>query len=155
MTTDVLSKFDELGLKFNKPNLEQVELPTDITILSSEQLAEKFTVLTAWADYIASQLAVAIIEERDALRRHDLAENRLLVQRMGNAARGERITLVKAQVSIDDKVVELANTYEEKYAYRKLVEMLLNNHERDLTLVSREITRRTNDQRAFRKDYGV
>jgi hypothetical protein len=33
--------------------------------------------------------------------------------------------------------------------------MLLNNHERDLSLVSREITRRTHDQRAMRKDWGV
>jgi hypothetical protein len=154
MTTDVLSKFDELGLKFNKPNLEQVELPTDITILSSEQLAEKFTALTAWADYIASQHAVAIIEERAAQRALDLAENRMLVARFGSV-KGERITFVKAQISVDDTIVELGQNYEEKYAYRKLLEMLLNNHERDLTLVSREITRRTNDQRAFRKDYGV
>jgi hypothetical protein len=74
---------------------------------------------------------------------------------MGNAARGERVTLVKAQVSVDDNVVALSQRYEEKYAYRKLMEMLLNNHERDLTLVSREITRRGSDQRAMRKDWGV
>jgi hypothetical protein len=74
---------------------------------------------------------------------------------MASAGRGDRITLVKAQVSVDDTVLALAQTAEEKYAYRKLVEMMLNNHERDLQLVSREITRRTNDQRANRKDYGI
>jgi hypothetical protein len=148
-----LSKFAEFGLEFRKPNLSQVEMPSDVTLLSSEQLAEKFTGLTAWADYIASQLAVAQIEERSAQRALDLAENRLLVTRMGSAARGERVTLVKAQVSTDEKIVELSQTYEEKYAYRKLVEMLLNNHERDLTLISREITRRGSDQRAMRKDW--
>jgi hypothetical protein len=150
-----VSKFSELGLNFNKPEIEQVKLPADITMLSSEQLAEKFTALTAWADYIASQLALAQIDERDAQRRMDYAENKLLVTKMGNAARGERVTLVKAQVSVDDNVVELSQRYEEKYAYRKLMEMLLNNHERDLTLVSREITRRGSDQRAMRKDWGV
>jgi hypothetical protein len=151
---EALERFKDFGLDFNKPNLDQVSMPSDITMLSSEQLAEKFTQLTAWADYIASQLAVAQVEERTATRKLDAVENTLLVQKMGNAARGERITLVKAQVSIDPKVQELAQILEEKYAYRKLVEMLLNNHERDLSLVSREITRRTNDQRANRKDFG-
>lgn len=152
--SSALDKFNNIGLTFNKPGLEQVELPSDITMLSSEQLAEKFTALTAWADYIASQHAIAIIEERGAQRALDLAENRMLVARFG-AVKGERITFVKAQISVDDKIVQLAQEYEEKYAYRKLVEMLLNNHERDLTLVSREITRRGSDQRALRKDYGV
>ena len=148
-----IEKYAELGLDFQKPELEQVRLPYDITLLSSEQLAEKFTALTAWADYIASQLAIAQIEERSALRAMNTAEDKMLVTRMGTAARGERITLVKAQVSSDDTIVTLAQEYEDKYAYRKLVEMLLSNHERDLQLVSREITRRGSDQRAMRKDW--
>jgi hypothetical protein len=150
-----LQKFAETGLSFREPDIEQVEMPKDITMLSSEQLAEKFSALTAWADYIASQLSMAIIEERAALRARDLAENRLLVRKMGTAVRGERITLVKAQVAIDDEIVQLSDEYEIKYAVRKRIEVYLSNHERDLSLVSREITRRANDQRAFRKDYGV
>jgi hypothetical protein len=151
----VLSKFEDWGIDFQKPELMQVQMPADITMLSSEQLAEKFTQLTAWADYIASQVAIAQIEERAAQRQLDIVENRLLVQKMATAGRGDRITLVKAQVSVDDKVLELAQTLEEKYQFRKLTEMMLSNHERDLQLVSREITRRTNDQRANRKDYGI
>jgi hypothetical protein len=42
-----------------QPNYEMVKLPPDITALSSEQLAEMFTVLTGWADYIATQFANA------------------------------------------------------------------------------------------------
>lgn len=151
----VVSKIEDWGLDFQKPELDQVSMPADITMLSSEQLAEKFTQLTAWADYIASQVALAQIEERAAQRQLDITENKLLVQKMATAGRGDRITLVKAQVSVDDRVLELAQTLEEKYQFRKLTEMMLSNHERDLQLVSREITRRTNDQRANRKDYGV
>jgi hypothetical protein len=80
-------------------------------------------------------------------------ENILLVKRLGAGVRGERVTTVKAEIAIDENIVNLSNQYEEKYAYRKLVEMLLNNHERDLSLVSREITRRSNDSRALRKEY--
>jgi hypothetical protein len=150
-----VDKFRDWGVSFSKPSEEQVVLPADITDLSSEQLAETFTKLTAWADYVASQHAIAIIEERAAQRALDFAENTMLVRRMGAAVKGERITMVKAEISIDPKIVDLTENYEEKYAYRKLVEMLLSNHERDLSLVSREITRRASDQRAFRKDYGV
>lgn len=149
-----LDKISSWGISFTRPDTDQVQMPSDITDLSSEQLAELFTKLTAWADYIASELAVAQITERSAQRSLDLTENRLLVERMGSAVKGERITLVKAQISLDPTLVELSGKYEEAYAYRKLVEMLLSNHERDLALVSREITRRASDQRANRKDYG-
>ena len=150
-----LEKFADWGLTFHKPSEEQVVLPPDITDISSDQLGELFTSLTAWTEYIASQLAVAQLEERAALRKKDFAENTMLVKRMGAQTKGERITTVKAEVSIHPDIVNLDNDYEEKYAYRKLVEMLLNNHERDLALVSREITRRANDLRSTRKEYGV
>ena len=150
-----LDKFADWGLTFSKPSNEQVVLPPDITDIDSSQLGELFTRLTAWTDYIASQLAIAQLEERAVLKKKDFLENTLLVKRMGAQVKGERVTTVKAEIAVDPDVVHLDNEYEEKYAYRKLVEMLLNNHERDLQLVSREITRRANDLRSTRKEYGV
>jgi hypothetical protein len=147
-----LEKFAGWGLTFHKPSDEQVRLPGDITQIDSEDLGELFTRLTAWTDYIASQLTMAQLEERAALKKKEYLENTLLVRRMGAQVKGERVTAVKAEISVNQDVIDLDNEYEEKYAYRKLVEMLLTNHERDLQLVSREITRRANDQRAFRKD---
>jgi hypothetical protein len=150
-----LEKFQDWGLTFRKPSEEQVELPPDITMLNSEQLGEIFTRLTAWTDYIASQLVHSQLEERAAQKVLEYNENLLLVKRLGAGVKGERVTTVKAEIAVDENIVRLSNQYEEKYAYRKLVEMLLNNHERDLSLVSREITRRSNDSRALRKEYGV
>lgn len=148
-----ISKFEGWGLTFRKPSEEQIELPSDITAISSEQLGELFTKLTSWTDYIASQKVMADLEERAALRKKDFAENSMLIKRMGAQVKGERITAVKAEISIHPEIIELENDYEEKYAYRKLVEMLLTNHERDLSLVSREITRRSNDLRSTRKEW--
>jgi hypothetical protein len=45
---------------------------------------------------------------------------------------------------------KLAQSYEDAYAYRKLLEMADHNHERDIALVSREITRRGNENRGTR-----
>jgi hypothetical protein len=144
-----LEKFKDWGLTFNKPSDEQVSLPADITTVSSEALGEIFTRLTAWTDYINSQMTLAQLEERAALKAKDFAENSMLIRRMGSQAKGERITAIKAEVSINPDIVKLDNDYEEKYAYRKLVEMLLTNHERDLQLVSREITRRNSNRRDY------
>ena len=122
-------------------------MPNDITDVGSEELGTLYTKLTSWSDYIASQLTLAQLEERAALKAKEFKENTLLVRRMGAQTKGERVTTVKAEISVDPDVVALDNEYEEKYAYRKLVEMLLTNHERDLQLVSREITRRSNESR--------
>lgn len=142
-----LEEFNSWGIVFQRPDGDQVSLPDDITDISSEELGGLFTRLTAWTDYISSQLALAQLEERSALRKKEFTENTLLVKRMGAQVKGERITAIKAELSVHPEVMLLDNTYEEKYAYRKLVEMLLTNHERDLSLVSREITRRSNDLR--------
>jgi hypothetical protein len=146
---DAIDRFKGWGLTFQKPADEQVQLPSDITDISSEALGELFTRLTSWTDYIASQVAMAQLEERAALKRKEFKENTLLVSRMGAQVKGERVTAVKAEIAVNPEVVSLENDYEEKYAYRKLVEMLLNNHERDLSLVSREITRRNSSRRDF------
>jgi hypothetical protein len=142
-----LDRFQNWNIHFSKPEGEQVTLPADITALSSENIGELFTKLTSWTDYIASQFTVAQLEERAALKKKEYVENTMLIKRMGAQVKGERITAVKAEISIHPDVVSLDDDYEEKYAYRKLVEMLLNNHERDLALVSREITRRSNENR--------
>jgi hypothetical protein len=133
----------EKAVAVPKPNYELTALPPDITALSSEQLAELFTVLTGWADYTASQLAEAQLAERAAQRALDLKTNRLIVEKMGSATKGDKVTLIKAQIAIDDEVLQLEEVFEERYARRKILEMMLNNQERDITLVSREITRRT------------
>lgn len=145
----------DLGVTTSRPSFDRIELPSDITMLTSEQLGETFTVLTAWADFAATQLAIAQVEERAAVRRLSFLENRLLVERMGAAAKGDRITLVKAQIAIDPDVQELSQEYEDKYAYRKLVEVMLSNYERDIALVSRELTRRSNDLRSTRKEWSL
>ena len=138
------------GLDLPKPVYDQAVLPPDITELSSEQLAEMFTILTGWADYMASQLVQAQLAERDALRKAELAESKATVRLTTGAPKGTTVTLIKAQIDTDPVIMDFRDKYEEKYAYRKILEMMLNNQERDITLVSREITRRS--QGTLRRD---
>ena len=138
-----------------QPNYEMVKLPPDITALSSEQLAEMFTVLTGWADYIATQFANAQIQEKVLEKKVDRKVASLTVEKMGAATKADKVTLIKAQIALDPDLQDLEEQHHQAYAQRKAWEVMLSNQERDITLVSREITRRTSDQRAFRKDYGT
>jgi hypothetical protein len=145
-----LEKLDSWGLTFHQPTTEQVRLPADITLITSDQLGELFTRLTAWTDFLASQVAMAKLDERNAKNKLDFTENTMLVKRMGAQVKGERVTAVKAEISVHPDVVSLFDEHEEKYAYRFMLETMFTNHERDLSLVSREITRRSNDARSLR-----
>lgn len=148
-----LNTIASLGIEISRPIYENVKIPPDITLLDSEALAAMFTVLTGWADFFASKFAEAQVNEKNAEDELEYITDVLTVEVMRSATKTDKVTLFKAQIAIDPKVREAKEKQKDAYATRKAWEMLLGNQERDLTLVSREITRRTNDQRALRKDY--
>ena len=139
-------QLDKLGL-VPEPRYENAKLPHDITDLSSDQLAEMFTILTSWADFFASKLTQAQIDEKSAEAKLDYEVAKLTVDLLGKATKADKVSLTKAQIAIDPDIVDLKDKLHEKYAQRKVWELLLTNQERDITLVSREITRRTSEKR--------
>jgi len=145
--------------KLNAQNIEmwpeqdtQPKMPRDISELESDALSELFSQLTAWSNFVAGQLAASQIDEKYQEKRRDNLEARLFLSKDNSKVKGERVTLIKAQVAATPEFMELEEKYMEVYAYRKMLEMVYNNFERDVSLVSREITRRTNDIRMSRKD---
>lgn len=130
-----------------EPTYSLAKLPPDITDLTGEQLAEMFTILTGWADYFATKLLHAQLEERAAEKKLDRHVASLTVSKLGSATKADKVTLIKAQIACDETTQDLEDAYEALYATRKAWELMLNNQERDITLVSREITRRTSELR--------
>ena len=135
------------GMNLSEPSQPQAKLPQDITLLSSEQLAEMFTILTVWADFIATKLADAQVQEKGLEKAVDRKTAALTVEHMGNATKADKVTLIKAQIALDPELQKLEDEHYKAYATRKAWEVMLNNQERDIMLVSREITRRTSDKR--------
>ena len=133
-----------------KPSYDLVKLPPDITSLSSEQLAEMFTVLTGWADYTATNLSNAQVKEKELEKKVDRKVASLTVEKMGAATKVDKVTLIKAQIALDPDLQMLEDEYHASYVNRKAWEVMLSNLERDLHLTSREITRR---QQGTRRDY--
>lgn len=128
---------------WEQPETEIPVLPSDLTALDDEDLMVLYSLLTAWSDFISTQVSCAQIDERAAERRLSQEENLLMI---ASGANGDRVTYARAQVAADPRIVALKDVVEEAYAYRKLVESLAANVERDASLVSRELTRRTSSR---------
>lgn len=147
-----VKKMAKQNIKMWPDQLEQPKMPKDISILDSDELSVLFTELTAWSNFVAGQLAAAQVDEHVLNKKKDSLEAKLFLDKDNSKVKGERVTLIKAQVAADPRIEDLENQLTHAYAYRKMVEVVANNFERDVALVSREITRRTNDLRSNRKD---
>lgn len=124
----------------DKPTGGMPVLPVDITVLGDEELMILYTDFIAWADYAAAQLAVAAAEEREAARRHDLKKAKELA-----AAKSGTVTAARA--AAETEAAEDGYEASERYAYRKVLESISVNLERDAALLSRELSRRLGDNK--------
>jgi uncharacterized protein (UPF0335 family) len=121
-----------------KPQTMAPTLPRDVTELDDASLMGVWTELTAWTDYAAVQVSVAYAEEKSLIKR---------IERMEAKAQlvYDKVTKARAEVKASPEMEALVNEWLEAEAYRKLVEALFNNYDRDAQLLSRELTRRTSD----------
>lgn len=139
--------YDELltqGLSLHpQPETEIPILPPDLTAIDDEDLMVLYSLLTAWSDFVSAQVSCAQVDERSAEKRLAHSENLLMI---ASGDRGDRVTYARAQVAAEPTIVALKDEIENLHAYRKLVETLSMNIERDASLVSRELTRRTSSR---------
>jgi len=90
---------------------------------------------------LSGRLAISEIEENTAETLVKRAEATALVT-AGRPARGE-VTSTKAEISQMPNVIKYRDALDNAYAYRKMCQVLYNAVERDASLCSRELTRRT------------
>jgi hypothetical protein len=124
---------------------------TDLTLLDSEELSRLFSQLTAWTNYVATQLAAAQIDERAAEKLLDTQTAKLMILKSSSTAKTP-VAAMKADVAGSPEIIKLSEDLEVLYAYRKMIEVMFFNLERDSALISRELTRRASDFRANRQD---
>jgi hypothetical protein len=149
-SSDALKQLEAKGFSLPiKPKYDIPKLPRDITDLDDEALMELFVMLTSWSNHIGGQLAIAAVDEREADRSVSILESQTLLSNWKGGS-GDRVTIVKAQIAADPRVIKMKEDLDAKHAYRKLVETLAQNVDKDCALVSRELTRRTSDASGFR-----
>lgn len=134
----------------DKPADEMPEgLPSDLTALDDVELMRLYTELTAWAGYLGVQQSFAQTDERRVKRRLDFLETKALIQAKVQAS---KITDARLSVKGDPEIQQIHELAANAEAYRKLVEALFVNCERDAALVSRELTRRTSSPDRGRRE---
>lgn len=139
---DALETLRSQGLHApEKPDYEIPQIPVDITEIGDEDLMVLYSKFTAYADFIGVQVAVAHVDERQREKRISSLESSMMARPDGKPE--GRVTFAKAAVAADPAVIAQKVALETAYAYRKLIESLAANVERDTALVSRELTRRT------------
>lgn len=143
-SSSILDMLDGQGLGVDRaPDLNRPSLPEDITELGDEELMVLYTQFVSFSDFVNTQLSCAIIDEKELERLVDVAESGELMRQTGLANAKTSVTAIKALVELADSVREAKIAHIQKYAYRKLLETLANNSERDSAVCSRELTRRT------------
>ena len=119
------------------------EMPRDISSTGDEDLMALYSQLTAYTNFLSTQLACAFVDEREAEKKLEMAGFVAISEATATKPAKSTVTALKAGVASDPEIVKLRNLQSMRYNYRKLIEVMANNAERDITLVSRELTRRT------------
>ena len=125
----------------DKPTYDMPSLPHELTSVNDDDLMVLYAELTAYADFVAVQVSCAQVDERALEKMLSSVENKKMLASDGKTE--NRVTFARAQVAADPEVIAIKDRLEETHAYRKLIEVLMSNIERDTGLISREITRRT------------
>jgi hypothetical protein len=129
-----------------QPKHQPPDLPRDPTELDDASLMGIWTEFTAWTDYMAVQVAIAYSDEKRLAKKIERMEQRALLK-------GDKVTVARAEIKASDEHEKLAQEWLEAEAYRKLLEALFNNYDRDAALLSRELTRRTGDVKSRQRTW--
>lgn len=133
------------GLGIEEPSSPEFGLPKlepDIDDLTDKQLMNLYVMLTRWTDYFQNQLAIEEIYEHHAEQEIRKLEGLYLTKNRPEKA-SEAVTWVRAQMEMDPEIRSAKDSLKVFYARRKLKQMLFEAAERDASVVSRELTRRT------------
>ena len=149
-STTAVTHLDRQGISLSqwaeKPFEDPPDLPRDVTSVSDREIMGLLQKLTDWRKFLGVQVALAVVEERYA--------DRIVTQIEALSGYDFRKVDAKERAWNDADYVEARRDQENAYAYRKLIEALYENVDRDGFIVSREITRRGNisgrDRRADR-----
>lgn len=138
----VIDQLDQQGITVPKEaSTYRPSLPEDITQIEDEDLMVLYTQFIAYSDFLNTQLACAVIDEKELERQIGVVEASNMITLGANSK--TTVTAMKATMEVNPEVKDLKVKHLQKYAYRKMLETLASNTERHSAVCSRELTRRT------------
>lgn len=134
-----------------QPKFTIPDVPTRITEMADEDLMNLFVRHTRWRGYLSGQLALAEIDERYAEDLLTRLEAEALIRSWGGA-REDRVTIAKAERESSPEVVEAKDKLQMAYARRKLIAALVDASDKNVAVISRELTRRVGHEPTERRE---
>lgn len=98
--------------------------------------------LVSWLEYMGVRLVRGEIEERE-LDMQVSAKESSLISGAWTGAASDRVRIARAEAEADKDLIELRERHLVAQTYRKLMQTLYETTERKISIVSRELTRRT------------
>jgi hypothetical protein len=133
-----------------RPEYQMPRLPEDATALSDDALMRAWREYIEWADYVATRLADAEVNEENLQSGLATAEAEMLLSEMpdGEALRRreDTMTRVKAQIRTAPSLAHERGRLMQTYAERKMLLTIAERLDRGMNYLSRELTRRTAGQ---------
>lgn len=143
-----------MGLEeFDRPDADGVpDLPEDLTEVDDQTLMSLFSQFVQWQDYASSQKVWVEMEEDEAAA--DLEQAKAMATRKPEdvKSRDPIGQLIKAEIAKDPLVIAKTEQYRRAHYLRKMTGNLAEGLERRAALISRELTRRTNNEPLRRRD---
>lgn len=138
----IIDVLQNQGFQFNtRMVIDLPEVPEDVTGIDESDLMILFNKLTAYSNFLETQHACAVIDEKNAEGALEFEESKAYIV-AHEENKKETVTLMKARLATNPNIIHLREAMAAKYAYRKLIEVMVNNTQRNTFLVSRELTRR-------------
>lgn len=134
-----------------QPKFHIPEVPTRITEMDDPGLMNLFVRHTRWRGYLTGQLALAEVDERYAEDLLAKLEAESLIKNWGGT-REDRVTLAKAHRANDPDVQEATDKLHLAYARRKLIGALVESSQKNVEVISRELTRRVGQEPTERRE---
>lgn len=121
--------------------MERPSIPHDITAIDDDDLMELWAKVSAYSDFVSTQVACAQIDEKYA--EHNLEFEMAKIELSMPKVIKETASSRKAKIITNPDIEELRNDLLNRMAYRKLLEVISSSLSKDSALLSRELTRRT------------
>jgi len=124
---------------FSRPQYDLPDLPTNLTDLNDDVLMTLFSQYTGWMNFAATQLAEAEVTEAKAEAQVKFLEAQGMVKNWDPKA---KVTTIRAELATDPKIEAAKGDVLTAYAARKMTQVVYDNCERSVFVVSRELSRR-------------
>lgn len=144
---EIMKVLEKQGMPIKRTlDMDIPPFPRDITMIDDQELMVLSTKYMENYNFMRTQVACAELAELELENEYSIVEAKALLTKTSGKST-EKSTMLKAAVITDEGIAKLGKDKLYANAYKKMLQTVLENLERNYQLTSRELTRRTSSLR--------